>query len=107
MLFALTNVARRMGVDAESALRASTAKFRERWSFIEGAAEAQGRAVEDLAMAEMEALLEAGESARMAPRRQKRRAAGCAAPCMACYSQYAMHDSMSSRLSLWLSSSRK
>ena len=56
VLFALTNVARRMGVDAESALRASTAKFRERWSFIEGAAEAQGRAVEDLAMAEMEAL---------------------------------------------------
>lgn len=56
VLFALTNVARRMGVDSESALRASTAKFRERWSFIEGAAEAQGRAVEDLAMAEMEAL---------------------------------------------------
>ena len=56
VLFALTNVARRMGVDAESALRASTAKFRERWSFIEGAAEAQGRAVEDLAMSEMEAL---------------------------------------------------
>ncbi len=31
LLFALVNVARKEGIDAESALRASTAKFRRRW----------------------------------------------------------------------------
>ena len=32
VLFALVNVGRRMGIDAESALRASNAKFRARWA---------------------------------------------------------------------------
>lgn len=56
VLFTLVNVARKMGVDAESALRASSAKFRRRWAFIEGAAWAQNRKVEDLSMDEMQAL---------------------------------------------------
>lgn len=38
LLFALVNVARKEGIDAESALRASTAKFRERWAAMENAA---------------------------------------------------------------------
>ena len=54
VLFALVNVARKMGIDAESALRASCAKFRTRWSFIEGAAWARGLRVEELTSAERE-----------------------------------------------------
>lgn len=54
LLFALVNVARKMGIDAESALRASNAKFRRRFARIEQGAWAQGRAVEDLSLEEME-----------------------------------------------------
>lgn len=35
LLFALVNVARKQGIDAEEALAASNRKFRQRWSFIE------------------------------------------------------------------------
>lgn len=56
VLFTLVNVARKMGIDAESALRASCGKFRRRWAFIEGAAWVQGRSVEDLSMDEMQVL---------------------------------------------------
>lgn len=56
LLFALVNVARKMGIDAESALRASNAKFRRRFSAMERAAWQQGRTVEDLTLDEMEAL---------------------------------------------------
>lgn len=56
MLFALVNVARREGVDAESALRASTAKFRARWSAMEDAAYGQGRLIEDFSTEELNEL---------------------------------------------------
>lgn len=56
VLFSLVNVARKMGVDAENALRTSCNKFRSRWGFIEGAAWSQDRKVEDLSVEEMEAL---------------------------------------------------
>lgn len=56
ILFALVNVARREGIDAESALRASCAKFRRRWAFMEERARETGRAIEDVPNAEQEAL---------------------------------------------------
>ncbi len=56
ILFALVNVARWHHVDAEGALRRSCAKFRRRWSFIEGAAWAKGCDVSELSMDEMEEL---------------------------------------------------
>ena len=56
VLFSLVNVARKMGVQAEEALRATCGKFRARWAFMEGAAAGQGRRVEDLSMEEMEGL---------------------------------------------------
>lgn len=56
VLFSLVNVARKMGVQAEEALRATCGKFRTRWAFMEGAAAGQGRRVEDLSMEEMEEL---------------------------------------------------
>ena len=54
LLFALVNVARKMGIDAEGALRASNAKFRRRFAEVEKAAWEQGRSVEDLTLDEME-----------------------------------------------------
>ena len=54
LLFTLVNVARKMGIDAESALRASNAKFRRRFACIEQEAWNQGRAIEDLSIDEME-----------------------------------------------------
>ncbi|MBY4797564.1 nucleoside triphosphate pyrophosphohydrolase [Collinsella sp. AGMB00827] len=56
LLFSLVNVARMEGIDAESALRASTAKFRERWSAMEAEAARDGRALEDLSSAEQNEL---------------------------------------------------
>lgn len=58
VLFSLVNVGRRMGVDAESALRATCGKFRRRWAFMEREAQADGRRVEELATDEREALWE-------------------------------------------------
>ena len=56
LLFALVNVARKMGIDAESSLRASNAKFRMRFGEVERAAWEQGREVEDLTLDEMEGI---------------------------------------------------
>jgi tetrapyrrole methylase family protein/MazG family protein len=56
LLFAAVNLARWHAVDAESALRAANARFRERFAQIEAAARAKGRSVSDLSLEEMEAL---------------------------------------------------
>jgi len=56
LLFALVNVARKEGIDAESALRASTAKFRERWVAMENAAYEDGVALESLTTEQLNSL---------------------------------------------------
>lgn len=56
VLFSLVNVARKEGIDAETALRATCRKFRERWAFMEGAAWGQGKRIEELDMDEMQQL---------------------------------------------------
>lgn len=61
VFFALVNVARKMGVNAENALRAACLKFRSRWSFMEGAAWGQGRRIEDLGADELEELWQAAK----------------------------------------------
>lgn len=48
LLFALVNVARKEGIDAESALRASTNKFRERWGAMEREAAKHGVDIAEL-----------------------------------------------------------
>ena len=48
LLFALVNVARHEGIDAEEALAASNRKFRRRWARMESLAREEGTAVEDL-----------------------------------------------------------
>ena len=56
MLFALVNVARKEGIDAERALRASTAKFRARWEAVEELAYERGTTVEALSTEELNRL---------------------------------------------------
>lgn len=58
LLFALVNVARREGIDAEEALAASNRKFRARWAAMEALARAQGRTIEELSVAEQNELWE-------------------------------------------------
>ena len=59
VLFSLVNVGRRMGIDAESALRATCRKFRSRWEAMEAAASAQGSQIQDLTTAEQNELWDA------------------------------------------------
>lgn len=66
VLFALVNVARWRGVDAESALRASCGKFRSRWAFMEGAAWAAGRSLQDMTQPELEELWQQAKAAEKA-----------------------------------------
>jgi tetrapyrrole methylase family protein / MazG family protein len=63
LLFAVVNLARWFHLDAESALREANARFYKRFSSIEAAARAQGRAVSDLTMDEMEALWQRAKKA--------------------------------------------
>lgn len=61
MLFALVNVARKEGIDAESALRASTAKFRARWEAVEELARERDQAPEGLTTDELNELWDAAK----------------------------------------------
>lgn len=56
VLFSLVNLARRLDVDAESALRQTNAKFRQRFSYIERAAKIQGKEMKQMSLAELDAL---------------------------------------------------
>lgn len=56
LLFAATNVARLVGVDPESALKAANRKFRRRFRFVEDRLRAEGRRPADSDPAEMERL---------------------------------------------------
>ena len=56
VLFTMVNVARKMGIDAESALRAACGKFRKRWAQVEQAAWEAGVSVEDLSQDQLEEL---------------------------------------------------
>jgi tetrapyrrole methylase family protein/MazG family protein len=56
LLFAVVNLARWYKVDAESALRESSARFRKRFSHIEKEAMTRGKSVADLSLQEMDDL---------------------------------------------------
>jgi len=63
VLFALTNWARRLGLDAEQALRDSTDRFARRFRHLETALAAEGRAVRDADHDELERLWQAAKRA--------------------------------------------
>ena len=55
LLFAVANLARKLGVEPESALRRANEKFVRRFDAVERAIQAQGRSVKDASLDEMEA----------------------------------------------------
>ena len=55
LLFAVANLARKLGVEPESALRKANAKFGQRFAAVEAHFEQQGRSVHDATLEEMEA----------------------------------------------------
>ena len=56
LLFSVCNLARHLGVDSESALEGTTAKFARRFRAVESAARAQGKSLKDMTLDEMDAL---------------------------------------------------
>jgi uncharacterized protein YabN with tetrapyrrole methylase and pyrophosphatase domain len=58
LLFALTNLARHLGIDPETALRGTTARFVRRFRYIEEQLAAGGRRPSDSTLAEMDLLWE-------------------------------------------------
>ena len=54
LLFAIANLARKLGIEPESALRKANHKFSERFQQLEQHLEAQGRSVHDASLEEME-----------------------------------------------------
>ena len=56
LLFAVVNVARHLDVDPETALRGASAKFRSRFQAVEAQAEASGRDLSTMTLAELDAL---------------------------------------------------
>lgn len=56
LLFSVANLARHLKVDAESAVELTTSKFSRRFRAVEAGAKADGRALKDMSIDEMEAL---------------------------------------------------
>lgn len=61
LLFSAVNLARWRGIDPESALRATNARFTERFKKMEGLAAAQGKTLPELSIEDMEALWQAAK----------------------------------------------
>lgn len=62
-LFSMVNVGRKMGLDAEAALRATCEKFRRRWAFMEGAAAGMDIPIDHMDQAQLEELWDAAKLA--------------------------------------------
>lgn len=54
LLFTLVNVARKMGINAEDAMRGTTARFEARFRLMEAALRAEGRSVKELPIEELD-----------------------------------------------------
>jgi tetrapyrrole methylase family protein / MazG family protein len=62
LLLVTVNLARRHGVDAESALRAASAKFRRRFRIVERLARERGALLRDMSFAELDQLWDAAKA---------------------------------------------
>lgn len=58
LLFAIVNLARKLGLDPQTALRSTNSKFRRRFSAVERQLAQQGRQPQAASLAEMDALWE-------------------------------------------------
>ncbi len=63
LIFSVTNLARHLKVDAESAVELTTAKFARRFRTVEAGAKAEGRALKDMTLDEMDALWDKAKGA--------------------------------------------
>jgi len=63
LLFSIVNVARKLGVDPEDALRGTTRRFRDRFGHVEREAKDQGRELSSMTLAEMDAIWERAKKA--------------------------------------------
>jgi tetrapyrrole methylase family protein / MazG family protein len=63
LIFSLVNLARWKKIDAESALRGTNQRFKQRFAYVEAGAKKQARSLSDLSIAEMEALWQAAKKA--------------------------------------------
>jgi nucleoside triphosphate diphosphatase len=70
LLFVVTNLARHLKVDPETALRSANGKFERRFRFIEQALRAAGQAIENCSLEQLDALW--GEA-----KKQEKRLPGC------------------------------
>ncbi len=61
VLFSLVNVARKMGISSENALRATCRKFRTRWASMEAAARDADTELADMDMKALEGLWQAAK----------------------------------------------
>jgi nucleoside triphosphate diphosphatase len=61
LLFAMANVARHLGIDPEAALRATNAKFEQRFRYIENELEKRGKSPKDSNLEEMDELWNAAK----------------------------------------------
>ena len=61
LLFVVANLARKLGVEPEDALRATNAKFVRRFHFIEAELAKEGRSPEQSDLAEMDGLWDAAK----------------------------------------------
>jgi tetrapyrrole methylase family protein/MazG family protein len=61
LLFTIVNLARKQGIDAETALRGTCEKFRSRWSAMETAAAEGGNRLDELGLEAQEALWQAAK----------------------------------------------
>lgn len=66
VLFVMANLARKLDIEPEDALRATNAKFARRFQFIETALAERGRTAEESDLAEMDALWDAAKVAERA-----------------------------------------
>ena len=63
LLFAVVNLARRLDVEPETALKRTNRKFRSRFRFIEASLDSRGRSLDEADLAEMDELWNAAKSA--------------------------------------------
>ncbi len=69
LLFVMANLGRHLGIEPETALRATNAKFTRRFESIEAALKSQGKRPEDSNLEEMDALWDAAKAAEKAAKR--------------------------------------
>jgi len=67
VLFVMANLARHLGVEPETALQGTNAKFLRRFQAMEAAARSRGRSLRELDLAEQDALWEAAKRAEADP----------------------------------------